>query len=91
MGTKWACKKKKSHKWARSRKKKCEWEHQTEEAIKHYEASKTNVFEVPRMLFDSPDVLQKYVLEKDELALRQWWAQYQERQRLFLQALSFLT
>ena len=71
--------------------KKCEWEHQTEEAIKHYEASKTNVFEVPRMLFDSPDVLQKYVLEKDELALRQWWAQYQERQRLFLQALSFLT
>ena len=58
--------------------KKCEWEEDVSGAIEHYEESKTNVFEVPRMLFDSPDFLQDYVMKKDDVELRGWWAQYQE-------------
>ena len=41
--------------------KKLEWEKSYTEAVKHYEESKTNVFEVPRMLFDDPQALSDYV------------------------------
>ena len=41
--------------------KKLEWEKSYTEAVKHYEESKTSVFEVPRMLFDDPQALSDYV------------------------------
>ena len=58
--------------------KKLEWEKSYTEAVKHYEESKTNVFEVPRMLFDDPQALFDYVSNNSDPALRKWWAQYQE-------------
>ena len=47
-------------------------------AIQHYEASETARFEVPRMLFDNPVVLEQYVKKKKDAALGKWWAQYVE-------------
>ena len=58
--------------------KKLEWEKSYNEAIKHYELSKTNVFEVPRMLFEDPDALEEYISKNNDPELRKWWAQYQE-------------
>ncbi|XP_067952050.1 intraflagellar transport protein 140 homolog [Watersipora subatra] len=47
-------------------------------AITYYERSGTQKFEVPRMLFDEPQDLEKYVLKSKDKSLRKWWAQYME-------------
>uniref|UniRef100_A0A915BTC4 Uncharacterized protein n=1 Tax=Parascaris univalens TaxID=6257 RepID=A0A915BTC4_PARUN len=43
-----------------------------------YEKSDTQRFEVPRMLFDDPKVLETYVKKRRDQNLQRWWAQYLE-------------
>uniref|UniRef100_A0A914XUQ0 Anaphase-promoting complex subunit 4-like WD40 domain-containing protein n=1 Tax=Plectus sambesii TaxID=2011161 RepID=A0A914XUQ0_9BILA len=49
-----------------------------ESAIESYEKSDTHRFEIPRMLFDDPMVLEQYVKKKKDSYLQKWWAQYLE-------------
>ncbi|VDM46423.1 unnamed protein product [Toxocara canis] len=49
-----------------------------EGAIENYEKSDTQRFEVPRMLFDDPKVLETYVKKRRDPNLQRWWAQYLE-------------
>ncbi|CBY35545.1 unnamed protein product [Oikopleura dioica] len=56
--------------------KKCEWEKEYEQAVGHYEESKTHLFEIPRMLFDEPERLKSYVQKNTDM--NKWWAQYME-------------
>ena len=60
-------------------------------AIKHYEASDTHRFEVPRMLFDAQRVadLELYVNQQNDKALFKWWAQYCESNGSYTKALQF--
>eukprot|EP00998_Keelungia_sp_KM082_P005361 NODE_16_length_3996_cov_51.442233_g15_i0.p1 GENE.NODE_16_length_3996_cov_51.442233_g15_i0~~NODE_16_length_3996_cov_51.442233_g15_i0.p1 ORF type:complete len:1185 (-),score=344.87 NODE_16_length_3996_cov_51.442233_g15_i0:442-3720(-) len=60
-------------------------------ATKGYEESKTNKYEVPRMLFDHSQMgqLEDYVQAKDDKDLYGWWAQYQESMQQFDTALRF--
>lgn len=48
------------------------------EAIKYYEKSGTQGFEVPRMLFDDLIAFENYVNKSKDRALQRWWAQFQE-------------
>lgn len=48
------------------------------EAIENFVKSGTHAFEVPRMLFDQPEELEKFIRERPEKSLRNWWAQYME-------------
>ena len=43
-----------------------------------YERSETHRFEVPRMLFDEPALLESYVSRTEDPAIKRWWAQYCE-------------
>lgn len=47
-------------------------------AITSYEKSQTHQYEVPRMLFDNPTELDKYISNKNDEKLFKWWAQYME-------------
>lgn len=47
-------------------------------AISMYEKSETHHFEIPRMLFDEPHVLESYILKSKDKELHKWWAQYLE-------------
>jgi intraflagellar transport protein 140 len=60
-------------------------------AIRHYEASDTHRFEVPRMLFDAQKTadLEIYVNQKQDKALFKWWAQYCESNGSYIKALQF--
>ncbi|XP_064457702.1 intraflagellar transport protein 140 homolog [Ornithodoros turicata] len=51
---------------------------ETEKAILMYEKSETHHFEVPRMLFDEPQTLEKYIRKSNNKTLLKWWAQYME-------------
>ncbi|RWS07198.1 intraflagellar transport protein 140-like protein [Dinothrombium tinctorium] len=62
-------------------------EENLQDSIQYYEKSGTNVFEVPRMLFDidGNSILQNYCLneaktanEEDRKKLIRWWGQYSE-------------
>ncbi|XP_023244589.1 intraflagellar transport protein 140 homolog [Centruroides sculpturatus] len=47
-------------------------------AIPMYEKSETHYFEIPRMLFEEPHVLEGYILKSKDKELHKWWAQYLE-------------
>ncbi|CAG9540911.1 unnamed protein product [Cercopithifilaria johnstoni] len=47
-------------------------------AIENYEKSGTHCFEVPRMLFDHPKLLESYVKKTKDPGIQKWWAQYME-------------
>ncbi|KAL3995510.1 hypothetical protein ACH3XW_26090 [Acanthocheilonema viteae] len=47
-------------------------------AIENYEKSGTHRFEVPRMLFDHPKILEAYVKKTKDSGIQKWWAQYME-------------
>ncbi|XP_074648558.1 intraflagellar transport protein 140 homolog [Tubulanus polymorphus] len=47
-------------------------------AIPNFEKADTHRFEVPRMLFDDPQVLEGYIMKTKDKELRKWWAQYME-------------
>ncbi|MCP9263725.1 hypothetical protein DINM_007106 [Dirofilaria immitis] len=49
-------------------------------AIENYEKSDTHRFEVPRMLFDRPKMLEAYVKKTKDPGVQKWWAQYMESQ-----------
>lgn len=67
--------------------KKCEWEKEYDQAVGHYEESKTHRFEIPRMLFDKPDRLEAYVKKNPDM--NKWWAQYMEYTGEFEEAEKF--
>ncbi|EFO21495.2 hypothetical protein LOAG_06991 [Loa loa] len=50
----------------------------TDAAIENYEKSGTHCFEVPRMLFDHPKMLEAYVKKTKHPGIQKWWAQYME-------------
>uniref|UniRef100_A0A0R3RN01 TPR_REGION domain-containing protein n=1 Tax=Elaeophora elaphi TaxID=1147741 RepID=A0A0R3RN01_9BILA len=50
----------------------------TDAAIENYEKSGTHRFEVPRMLFDHPKMLEAYAKKTKDLGIQKWWAQYME-------------
>uniref|UniRef100_A0A7I4KED3 Anaphase-promoting complex subunit 4 WD40 domain-containing protein n=1 Tax=Brugia malayi TaxID=6279 RepID=A0A7I4KED3_BRUMA len=50
----------------------------TDAAIENYEKSGTHCFEVPRMLFDRPKMLEAYVKKTKHSGVQKWWAQYME-------------
>jgi intraflagellar transport protein 140 len=60
-------------------------------AIKHYEASGTHRFEVPRMLFDAQRIadLETYVNAQQDVELFKWWAQYCESNGTYNKALQY--
>ncbi|KAL4454946.1 hypothetical protein ABPG74_006328 [Tetrahymena malaccensis] len=62
-----------------------------EQAIVYYEKSGTHVKEVPRMLLEAGqiDLLDRYIVNKNEKALYKWWAQYQESNYRIEQAVKF--
>ena len=59
------------------------------EAAEHYEASDTERYEIPRMLFDDPTALEEYVKQSQNKHLLKWWAQYLESSQDMDAALEF--
>jgi intraflagellar transport protein 140 len=63
-------------------------------ATTHYELSKTNSFEVPRMLFDSGKLgeLQDYIgANRSDRQLLNWWAKYCEGNGDYEEAIKLYT
>lgn len=51
-----------------------------QEAMKHYELSKNDKFEIPRMLYqaDKTQQLHQFIVQKNDPDLFKWWAQFRE-------------
>eukprot|EP01006_Ploeotia_vitrea_P038293 TRINITY_DN66224_c9_g3_i2.p1 TRINITY_DN66224_c9_g3~~TRINITY_DN66224_c9_g3_i2.p1 ORF type:complete len:1410 (+),score=219.44 TRINITY_DN66224_c9_g3_i2:87-4316(+) len=62
-----------------------------ENAKSEYEASRNHKYEVPRMLYDAQHIveLENYITNANDKELLSWWAQYNESNAHFDQALVF--
>eukprot|EP00040_Diaphanoeca_grandis_P025866 m.144006 g.144006 ORF g.144006 m.144006 type:complete len:1357 (-) comp30348_c0_seq2:45-4115(-) len=60
-----------------------------ETAADYYERSQTQMYEVPRMLGDDPEQLEKYIVNSQNTDMLRWWAQYLESSSDMQNALRF--